>query len=199
MRSSLTPAAMKSDQMFAVTPTDIPGVMELRPRLYEDMRGRFVKVFHRESFLAAGLQADYAEEYYSVSRRAVIRGLHFQVPPMDHVKLVYCVQGLIQDAVVDLRLGSPTYGQYALTELSAEAGNVLYVPPGLAHGFCTLSEMAVVVYKASTVHSPDHDCGVLWNSLGIPWASEQPILSDRDQSFLPLGVFASPFIYGAAA
>lgn len=187
------------ERMFDMIPACIPGMTELRARIHEDVRGRFVKVFHSEAFRSAGLHVEYAETFYSVSRRHVIRGLHFQIPPMAHSKLVYCVQGRIQDAVVDLRLGSPTYGQYAITELSADAGNVLYVPHGLAHGFCTLSETAVVVYQASTVYSPEHDRGVHWRSADIPWAINSPILSDRDQSFPPLATFVSPFSYGGDA
>ena len=187
------------EQMFDMTPAGIPGVWELRPRIHEDRRGRFVKVFHRDSFRSAGLHAEYEETFYSVSHRHVIRGLHFQIPPMAHAKLVYCVQGRIQDVVVDLRLGSPTYRQYTLTELSADAGNLLYVPHGLAHGFCTLSETAVVVYQVSSGYSPEHDRGVRWNSADIPWAIDSPIISDRDQSFPSLDDFVSPFLYGVDA
>lgn len=183
-------------RMFDLIPSSIPGVAELRSRIHEDRRGRFVKVFHQEAFHSMGLHAEYVETFYSASRRHVLRGLHFQIPPMAHYKLVYCVQGKIQDAVVDLRLGSPTYGQYALTELSADAGNVLYVPHGIAHGFCTLSETAVVVYHVSSVYSSEHDRGVHWNSADIPWAVNSPILSDRDQAFPPLSAFVSPFRYG---
>ena len=184
------------ERMFEMIPACISGVMEIRPRIHEDQRGRFVKVFHREAFLSAGLHPEYTETFYSVSHRHVIRGLHFQSPPMAHSKLVYCVQGRIQDAVVDLRRGSPSYGQYALTELSADAANVLYVPHGIAHGFCTLSEAAVVVYQVSRVYSPEHDRGVRWDSADIPWASDSPILSERDQSFPLLAAFVSPFAYG---
>ena len=184
------------EQMFDMNSTCIPGVKVIRSRIHEDVRGRFVKVFHRDAFHSVGLQAEYAESFYSVSRRHVIRGLHFQIPPMAHAKLVSCVQGRIQDAVVDLRRGSPTYGQYAVTELSAETGNVLYIPHGIAHGFCTLSETAVVVYHVSSLYSPEHDRGVRWDSADIPWAVNSPIMSDRDQSFPPLTAFVSPFAYG---
>lgn len=187
------------ERLFDTIPSCLPGVWELRSRIHEDRRGRFVKVFHRDAFLSAGLHAEYAETFYSVSHRDVIRGLHFQLPPMAHAKLVYCVQGRIQDAVVDLRRGSPAYGRYAVTELSADAGNVLYVPPGLAHGFCTLSETAVVVYQVSSVYSPEHDRGLRWDSADIPWAVTSPILSDRDQAFPPLDTFVSPFRQGGDA
>ncbi|CUQ67227.1 dTDP-4-dehydrorhamnose 3,5-epimerase [Candidatus Nitrospira inopinata] len=186
-------------QLFTVTPSTISGCVELRPQVREDRRGRFVKVFHRHMFELLGLCADYEEEYYSVSRRGVIRGLHFQVPPMDHDKLIYCVSGRIQDAAVDLRCGSPTYGRYALFDVSAEEGNMVYVPRGLAHGFCTLSESAIVVYKVSSVYSAEHDRGLLWNSAGIPWAIGDPLVSDRDLTHPPFESFRSPFSYGAGS
>lgn len=185
------------DAMLEVVPTAIPGCVELRPRVRKDERGRFVKIFHREAFAAHSLATDYAEEYYSVSRCGVIRGLHFQKPPMDHAKLVYCVAGEVQDVVLDLRKGSPTYGEHAVVELSAAAGNMVYLPPGLAHGFCTRSETATLIYKVTTVHSPDHDCGVLWNSAGIDWAASEPMLSLRDRRHPALATFASPFAYEA--
>jgi dTDP-4-dehydrorhamnose 3,5-epimerase len=154
-----------------------------------------VKVFHEQAFAAQGLKTDFAEEYYSVSHKNVIRGLHFQLPPMDHVKMVYCVAGEVMDAVVDLRTGSPTYGQCALFELNAAKANSIYIPKGMAHGFCARSDQAIMVYKVSTIYSPAHDAGVLWNSVGIPWPTTEAILSERDQSFPPLDKFASPFRY----
>lgn len=186
-------------QLFTVIPSPLSGCVALRPQVRQDRRGRFVKVFHKHVFELLGLCADYEEEYYSVSRRGVIRGLHFQVPPMDHDKLIYCVSGRIQDAAVDLRCGSPTYGRYALFDVSAEEGNMVYVPRGLAHGFCTLSESAIVVYKVSSVYSAEHDRGLLWNSAGIPWAIGDPLVSDRDLTHPPFESFRSPFSYGAGS
>ena len=146
-------------------------------------------------FAAHGLETKFTEEYYSVSHKNVVRGMHFQLPPMDHVKMVYCVEGEVMDAVVDLRVGSPTYGQYVLFELSAEKANSIYIPKGMAHGFCAMSEQAIMVYKVSTSYSPANDAGILWNSVGIPWPSSKVIMSARDESFLPLDKFASPFKY----
>jgi dTDP-4-dehydrorhamnose 3,5-epimerase len=176
-----------------IIPTTISGCFELQPKLFEDSRGRFVKVFHKQAFAELGLETAFAEEYYSISYKDVIRGLHFQLPPMDHVKMVYCVEGEVLDAVVDLRVGSPTYGHYELFELSSDKANSIYVPKGMAHGFCALSEQAIMVYKVSTVYSPEHDAGVLWNSVGISWPLELPCISDRDKSFPTLAEFKSPF------
>ena len=132
-----------------------------------------------------------------MSRRGVVRGLHFQGPPADHAKLVFCTQGRVQDGVIDLRVGSPTFRQHALVELSADAANMLYIPAGMAHGFCVLSESATLVYKVSSQYSPDHDAGVLWNSAGIPWAVADPVLSPRDAAFPRLDAYTSPFRYVA--
>ena len=175
--------------------TPIPGCFEIRSRVLDDDRGCFVKVFHVEAFAAHGFETVYTEEYYSVSRRGVIRGLHFQTPPADHVKLVYCIAGRVQDAVVDLRVGSPSFGHHALFDLDARTANMIYVPKGLAHGFCVMSDAATLVYKVSAVYSARHDAGVLWSSAGIPWAVTNPVLSERDRGHPPLERFVSPFVY----
>jgi dTDP-4-dehydrorhamnose 3,5-epimerase len=101
----------------------------------------------------------------------------------------------VLDAVVDLRVGSPTYGQYALFELSAAKANSIYIPKGMAHGFCALSAQAIMVYKVSSVYSPVHDAGVRWDSAGISWPTTEAVLSARDESFPPLDKFVSPFSY----
>lgn len=157
------------------------------------MRGRFVKIFHEPSYAALGLETNFAEEYYSVSHKNVIRGLHFQVPPMDHVKMVYCLEGHALDVVLDLRVGSPTYGQFETFELNSINSSSIYIPKGMAHGFCALSENTIMVYKVSTVYSPEHDAGILWNSVGIPWPIRDAVLSVRDQDFSTFADFNSPF------
>jgi dTDP-4-dehydrorhamnose 3,5-epimerase len=182
--------------MLELKPSKLAGCYELQPKAFEDARGRFVKVFHAPTFAAQGLETAFAEDYYSVSCKNVIRGMHFQLPPMDHVKMVYCVEGEVLDAVVDLRNGSPTYGRFDLFELSAAKANSIYIPKGMAHGFCVRSERAILVYKVSTVYSPAHDAGVLWNSMGIPWPNTEPILSERDAAFPRLDTFVSPFNHG---
>jgi dTDP-4-dehydrorhamnose 3,5-epimerase len=181
--------------MFDLKPSKISGCFELQPKVFEDTRGRFVKVFHDKTFATQGLETNFSEEFYSVSHKNVIRGLHFQLPPMDGIKMVYCVAGKILDAVVDLRVGSPTYGQFELFKLSSTKANIVYIPKGVAHGFCVLSEQAILVYKVSTVYSPLHDSGVLWNSVGIPWPTTEAILSARDATFSRLDEFISPFCY----
>ena len=113
----------------------IPGLVKIIPDVYRDARGALIKTLHQEHYEKAGLNWCFAEEYHSASVKGVLRGLHFQVPPHDHVKIVYCVQGEVLDAVVDLRKGSPTFRRCALFPLSAAVGMVIYIPRGLAHGF----------------------------------------------------------------
>jgi len=166
---------------------------ELFPSVSRDARGCFVKTFNEEIFRAATLASRFVEEYYSVSKRRVLRGLHFQVPPYEHTKLVFCTDGEVLDAVVDLRAGSPTFGRHHLFRLSARRRNAVYIPAGLAHGFYVTSARATLVYKTTTVYSADHDRGVRWDSVGIPWSDTDPILSERDRSLPSLREFQSPF------
>lgn len=180
---------------FAITESSIPGCFEIIPNIFKDERGLFVKTFHQDIFEEHGLNTRWAEEYYSVSRQGVLRGLHFQLPPHDHVKLVYCLDGEVFDAVVDLRKGSPIFGRHATFRLSADRANMLYIPSGLAHGFYTLSETATMMYKVSTVYAPEYDAGILWKSANIPWPNMNPIVSARDQGFIPLDSFQSPFVF----
>jgi dTDP-4-dehydrorhamnose 3,5-epimerase len=180
--------------MFEFTATPLNGCYEITPNILNDDRGRFVKLFQQPEFAKFGLETNYQEEYYSVSHAGVVRGLHFQRPEMDHAKLVCCVSGEVFDVVVDLRLGSPTYAQSYSIELNAIKANCLYIPKGFAHGFAVTSGQATMIYKVSTVYSPEHDDGILWNSLDINWPITNPILSKRDGGFLPLDKFTSPFI-----
>lgn len=181
--------------MFALTPSPIDGCYEIQPRVMEDARGRFVKVFHEGAFGELGLETRFAEEYYSVSHRGVVRGMHFQLPPADHAKVVYCVQGEVFDVVLDLRVGSPTYGKTATFHLSSEQGNYVYIPSGMAHGFCATSESATLVYKVTSVYTPACDTGVRWNSIGVEWPAQAPLVSDRDAGLVSFADFVSPFVY----
>ncbi|OGU15716.1 MAG: dTDP-4-dehydrorhamnose 3,5-epimerase [Geobacteraceae bacterium GWC2_53_11] len=178
-----------------VKETAIPGCFEIFPRILRDERGVFVKTFHYDAFLRHNLNIDWREEYYSISYCGVLRGLHFQLPPHDHEKLVYCTAGSVLDTVVDLRKGSPVYGQHIQLELSAATGNMLYLPRGLAHGFYVLSESATMHYKVSSVYSSEFDAGILWSSAGIQWPDANPKISSRDSSFPDLGHFSSPFSF----
>jgi dTDP-4-dehydrorhamnose 3,5-epimerase len=182
-----------------INPTQIPGCYQLTPTVFQDQRGSFVKTFHEQVFAEHHLQTNFAEEYYSVSHQGVLRGLHFQLPPQAHTKLVYCVQGQVMDVVVDLRVGSPTYLQTEIFDLSAEKANLIYIPAGLAHGFYVTSAIAIMIYKVTTVYSAADDTGILWNSAGIAWTDPNPIVSQRDSELQPLSDFKSPFVYNAVA
>lgn len=175
--------------------TTIPGCYEILPTILRDERGTFVKTFHQGLFLENHFEISFYEEYYSASHKGVLRGMHFQVPPMDQVKMVYCVSGRVFDAVVDLRVGSPTYGRHAVFELTADKANMVYIPRGLAHGFYVLSDTAIMLYKVTSVYSPQHDAGILWNSVGIPWPTNDPVISKRDSEFPGMEDFKSPFAY----
>lgn len=181
--------------MLEIRPTLIQGCYEIQPRLIDDERGRFVKIFHSEEFERNNLATHFVEEFYSISKRGVVRGLHFQVPPKEHKKVVYCVQGEVFDVVLDLRKGSPTYGMTETFTLSVDKGNYIYIAEGLAHGFCAVSDMAVLVYKVTSTYSAQHDSGILWSSINVDWPVRNPLLSARDTLFPKLGEFISPFIY----
>lgn len=178
-----------------IADTAIAGCFEITPEIRSDDRGTFVKYFQRSEFSERGLITEFAEEYHSFSVRNVVRGLHFQSPPHSHIKMVLCLTGTIFDAVVDLRVGSPTYGRHFSTELSASNAKVLYIPEGLAHGYSVCSESAVVLYKVTSAYAPAHDKGIRWNSAGIAWENSTPITSERDQKLPALSDFVSPFLF----
>jgi dTDP-4-dehydrorhamnose 3,5-epimerase len=176
--------------------TTIPCCFEIIPNIFSDDRGNFIKTFHRELFEQQGLETDWREEYFSISLKGVLRGLHFQLPPHEHVKMVYCTSGEVLDVVFDLRTGSPAYGTYAMFKLDAATIHMIYIPKGCAHGFYTLSEQATMMYKVSTVYAPSHDAGLLWNSVGIPWPDDNPKMSNRDKLFPAFTDFTTnPFSY----
>jgi dTDP-4-dehydrorhamnose 3,5-epimerase len=179
--------------MFTKVETALPGLILLRPRLFQDQRGLFIKTFHAEMFRDLGLAFAPREEFYSVSAAGVLRGMHFQLPPAAHAKLVYCPVGRVTDVVLDLRRSSPAYGQWYACELDAINRDLLFIPAGFAHGFLAHEAGSLMVYQTSEVHSPTHDAGVRWDSFGYPWATPRPILSDRDAGFPALADFHSPF------
>ena len=170
----------------------------LCPRKHGDRRGLFSEVYNKRTFAEAGVEIDFVQDNHSFSvERGTVRGLHFQPPPVAQHKLVRVVRGAVFDVAVDLRRGSPTYGQHASVVLSAEAWNQVLIPIGFAHGFMTLEPDTEVVYKVSNYYSPDHDRGLLWSdpALGIEWPlpAEQAVLSDRDRRHPRLAELETPF------
>lgn len=170
----------------------LPGCFLLQPKKFEDQRGCFVKTYHEGLCAALGVNLEIREEFYSISHRNVVRGMHFQLPPHAHEKLVYCTRGAVRDVLLDLRQGD-SYGRVASAELSGENGHIIFIPKGIAHGFVALMDESLMLYKTSTVHAPESDCGIRWDSFEFNWGLDQPIISARDQQHVAFGDFVSPF------
>src|SRR5215213_7222478 len=169
-----------------VIPTAIPELKEVRPVRHGDAGGFFSEIFRDDVLRQHGIDMRFVQENHSLSAdRGVVRGLHFQTPPMAQAKLVRVAAGAILDVAVDIRAGSPSYGRHVAVVLSAADGNQLFVPEGFAHGFCTLEPNTEVIYKVNRYYSPEHDRGVMWNdpALGIAWpvGEGDAVLSDKDR------------------
>ena len=163
-------------------PTAIPEVLLLEPRVFGDARGFFYESWNRRGFAELGIDVDFVQDNHSKSQRNVLRGLHYQI---EHAqgKLVRVTAGQVYDVAVDLRLSSPTFGQWVGFTLSAEDQRMAWIPPGFAHGFCVTSESAEFLYKTTDYWSPTHERTLLWNDprLAIPWPlSGEPLLAARD-------------------
>ncbi len=176
-----------------ITFTHIKNLYILENPKFEDERGCFHKPFNIELFQEKGLDVNFCEFYYSVSKKNVVRGMHFQTPPHEHTKLVYVSKGKILDVILDLRKKSDTFGQYFSTELSEEEGKYLYIPKGCAHGFLSLEDDTIVNYAQTTSYSKECDSGILYNSFGFDWNVDVEIMSGRDKLFPKLSEFKSPF------
>jgi dTDP-4-dehydrorhamnose 3,5-epimerase len=163
--------------------TPIPGVIHVEPDVHGDARGFFVETYHAERYRENGIPLDFVQDNHSASVRGTLRGLHAQHPRAQG-KLVRAIEGCIYDVAVDTRIGSPTYGQHFGALLSAENKHQLYVPPGLAHGFCVTTDSAQVEYKCTGFYYPEDELSILWNDpdIGIAWPIDEPILSDKDRT-----------------
>ena len=159
---------------------------------FEDLRGTFIKTYHENLYRDLGITFTMREEYCSVSKKDVIRGMHFQSPPFEHEKIINCIQGAILDVPLDLRRGS-SYGSIASIELHGGDQRLIYIPKGIAHGFLSLESNSLTLYKTSVVHTPENDLGIRWDSFGFNWGIEHPVLSVRDQQHSELGKFQTPF------
>jgi dTDP-4-dehydrorhamnose 3,5-epimerase len=182
-----------------MTLTDIPGLLLIKPRVFGDHRGHFCETYSRRALESHGLSYDFIQDNEAVSRQAgVVRGLHFQTPPMSQTKLVRVGRGAVFDVVVDLRVDSPTYGQWRGYTLSAQNFLQLLVPKGLAHGYMTLTEDTQFLYKVDAPYAPENDGGIFWNdpALAIAWPDLAPVLSDKDRLLPRLEEFRSPFALG---
>lgn len=169
-----------------VTPSQLPEVLIVEPKVFGDARGFFVETWHGRRYAEFGMPTPMVQDNMSRSVQGVLRGLHYQWP-QPQAKLVYVLEGEIVDLAVDVRAGSPTFGRSVAVTLTAESKRQIYIPVGFAHGFCVVSPTAVVAYKCSDYYAPQYDRGVRWNDpqLKIDWPSKQPTLSDKDAK-LPL-------------
>ena len=185
-----------------VEETGFAGLKLIKPKKFGDERGFFSEVYSVRSLAEVGIHDTFVQDNHSFSsQRGVVRGLHFQSPPFSQGKLLRVTRGAIFDVAVDVRIGSPTYGKHYAVELSAENWFQIYLPPGFAHGFATLTEDCEVLYKVSALYSPPHEQGIRWDdpALAIAWpvAAADAILSDRDRKHVDLAALQSPFRFGA--
>lgn len=173
-----------------IIPSRLAGALIIEPRVFGDARGFFLETWNKARYLEAGVELDFVQDNLSFSQRGVLRGLHFQ-NPNPQGKLVQVLQGEVFDVAVDIRVGSPTFGQWESVVLSAENRRQFYVPPGFAHGFCVTSETALFAYKCTDLYNPAAEGSVLWNDpdLGIPWPVDAPALSAKDRDGIRLRDF----------
>lgn len=182
-----------------VIKTDIEGPLIIEPKVFGDARGYFFESFSQREFDAKVGELRFVQDNESCSRRGVMRGLHFQMPPFTQAKLVRCVRGAVLDVAVDIRRGSSTYGRHVAVELTEDNHRQFFVPKGFAHGFSVLSDVAVFQYKCDEFYHPEADAGIsiLDESLGIDWRIplEEAVLSEKDTRHPLLSGFESPFVY----
>lgn len=177
---------------LACTKTDLPGVLLIKPQVFGDERGYFMESFQAKKYAELGIEEDFVQDNCSHSRRGILRGLHYQLSHPQG-KLVMVTRGEVFDVAVDIRLGSPTFGQWAGAILNAENHHQFYVPPGLAHGFVVLSEVADFAYKCTDYYDPSDEGSILWNDpeINIDWplsgaGIDQPVLSQKDSQAFSL-------------
>jgi len=175
-----------------VRETALPGVLLVEPRVHRDHRGFFLETYHRSRYAEHGIDGTFVQDNHSRSVGPILRGLHAQ-GRRPQGKLVRCVEGVIFDVAVDIRVGSPTFGRWVGYELSAESCHQLWVPPGFAHGFAVVSESAQVEYKCTELYAPEDELTVLWNDpeIGVEWPLSEPILSGKDQEAETLAALAA--------
>lgn len=178
--------------------TILDGVLIVIPARHGDARGFFSESWNSAVLAKHGLSIDFVQDNHSMSQATgTLRGLHFQAPPHAQGKLVRCGRGALFDVAVDIRKGSPTYGQWIGEELSFENGKQLWIPAGFAHGFVTLQPETEIIYKCTDHYAPDADGAVLWDSCGVVWPLDgDPVLSAKDAAAVPLAEFDSPFVWG---
>lgn len=187
----------KLKNIMEIIKTNIEGVVIIKPRIFKDARGYFFESFSKREFDEKVRPIDFVQDNESMSAKGVMRGLHFQKPPFAQAKLVRCVKGRVLDVAVDIRKGSPTYGQHVAVELTEDNHHQFFIPRGFAHGFAVLSDIAVFQYKCDNYYHPEADGGISIQdtSLGINWQIDtaDAILSEKDTKHPLLKDFDSPF------
>lgn len=182
---------------MTIIPTPIDGLLVIEPQVFKDARGYFVETYNEQRYREAGIDARFVQDNQSCSSYGVVRGLHFQRPPYTQAKLVCCTVGRVLDVAVDLRKGSPTFGQWYSVELSEDNKRQFFIPRGFAHGFSVLSETAIFTYKCDNLYHPEADGGLLLSDpdLSIDWKvpEELRIISDKDKKHPLLKDFDNPF------
>lgn len=168
---------------FIFEKLDIPDLVLVKPRVFDDDRGFFMETYKLSDFREFGIDQQFIQDNHSKSSRGVLRGLHYQMPPFAQGKLIRCIQGEIWDVAVDIRRNSPSFGKWASITLSSENKQMLFVPEGFAHGFYTVSDTAEICYKVTAEYSREHDRGILWNDpeINIKWPDGPVALSDKDK------------------
>lgn len=185
---------------FEFKPVDaIEDVVLVEPRRFGDERGWFMETYKETPFREAGIDHDFVQDNHSLSRQeGVVRGLHYQCQPTEQGKLLRCTRGRIYDVAVDIRQGSPTYKEWFSVELAGDEPRQIWLPPGFAHGFCTLTGDVEVQYKVTKEYDPDLDSGFAWDDpeIGVDWPVDDPILSEKDQEAPPFSECDADFHYG---
>ncbi len=166
--------------MYKIVKTSIDSCIEMIPNIFNDDRGNIIKTYHYPTFRDIGIDEIFNEDLISISKKGVIRGLHFQKKPFEQSKLVYCISGSILDVAVDIRAESSTYGKYVCFNLDSKKRNMAYIPSGFAHGYEALEDNTVVIYKLSSPYMPAMEGGIKWNSIDIPWRGLNQIISEKD-------------------
>ena len=176
--------------------TQIPGLLKIKPDVFEDERGYFFESYNREKFVQAGINYKFVQDNESKSQKGVLRGLHFQNPPHAQGKLVRVMKGAVLDVAVDIRKNSPTYGKWASIELSESNKMMYWIPPGFAHGFVTLENNTVFFYKCTNVYNKQSEGSIRWNDpdLNIDWKTKNPVLSEKDKIAPFFKDFESKFV-----
>jgi len=173
--------------------TNFDGLYIIQHKIFSDERGLFIKTYNQEIFMQLRIDLEIKERYYSISHKNILRGMHFQTPPEDHIKLVTVISGKILDVVLDIRKNSQTFGKCFSIEINSTEGKTIYIPKGFAHGFLSLEDDTIVEYNQTTCYSPKNDSGIRYDSFSYDWKINYPIISERDLAFMPFKKFKSPF------